>query len=180
MVTCHIFIATSLDGFIARPGGEIDWLEGWPEIDHDYGFRKFMASVDGLIMGRGTYEKVLTFEQWPYDRPVVVLSHSLPEGQLRNDLAGKVRISRSEPRKLLCELDGEGWKRAYVDGGQIIQSFLRDGLIEDMVLTRIPILIGTGLPLFGALPADVKLMQLKSEPYASGFVQSRYAVAAGR
>ena len=109
-----------------------------------------------------------------------MLSGSLSDGDVRADLAGKVRISRCEPRKLLCELDGEGWKRAYVDGGQIIQSFLSDGLIEDMVLTRIPILIGTGLPLFGALPADVKLTHLKTEPYASGFVQSRYAVAGER
>ena len=177
MTTCHVFIAASLDGFIARRGGEIEWLEGWPEVGHDYGVGEFMASVDGLIMGRGTYEKALTFPEWPYDKPVVVLSQSMKDAEVRADLAGKVRITSSNPGQLLQELDREGWKRAYVDGGQVVQSFLREGLIADMVLTRIPILIGAGLPLFGALPADVKLAHLKTDSYASGFVQSRYAVA---
>jgi dihydrofolate reductase len=178
MITGHVFIATSLDGFIARLGGEIDWLEGWPEVGHDYGFHEFMDTVDGLIMGRGTYEKAATFETWPYAKPVVVMSSTLDESDLPAGLADKVRVSRSEPRQLMKELDAEGWKRAYVDGGQVIQSFLREGLIADMVLTHIPILIGNGLPLFGPLPADTKLTHLSTVPHASGFVQSRYAVGA--
>lgn len=175
MTTGHVFIAVSLDGFIARPNGDIDWLEGWPEVGHDYGFSEFMASVDGLIMGRGTFEKALTFKVWPYTKPVVVMSRTLRQSNLRSDLADKVRISPSEPKVVLDEIGREGWTRAYVDGGKIIQSFLREGLIEDMVLTRIPILLGEGLPLFGELAKDTKLAHLKTTAYASGFVQSHYS-----
>jgi dihydrofolate reductase len=177
MITGHVFIATSLDGFIARPDGAIDWLvEGWPEVGHDYGFSEFMGSVDGLIMGRGTFEKVSTFDTWLYSKPVVVMSRTLRQRDIREDLADRVRISASEPKDVLAELEREGWKRAYVDGGRVIQSFLREGLIEDMVLTRIPILLGEGLPLFGTLPGDIKLTHLKTTTHASGFVESHYAV----
>lgn len=177
MTTCHVFIATSLDGFIARRGGEIDWLENWPSVGHDYGFAAFMSDVDGLIMGRGTFEKALTFAAWPYDKPVVVLSRTLDPADVRPDLAGKVRIVDGCPAQVLSDLAREGWTRAYVDGGQVIQSFLREGLIEDLVLTRIPVLLGEGLPLFGALPHDVKLIHGSTTAYPSGFVQSRYAIA---
>ena len=177
MITGHVFIATSVDGFIARSDGGIDWLlKGWPEVGHDYGFSEFTASVDGLIMGRSTSEKVLTFETWLYSKPVVVLSRTLRQRDLRDDLAGRVRISASEPKDVLTELEREGWKRAYVDGGQVIQSFLREGLIEDMVLTRIPILLGEGLPLFGPSAGDIKLTHLETTTHTSGFVQSHYAV----
>lgn len=176
MTKGHVFIATSLDGYIARPNGDIDWLDGWPEVGHDYGFSEFMASVDGLIMGRGTFEKALTFEAWPYSKPVVVLSRTLCQSDLRADLAGKVRISTSEPKLVLAERERDGWTRAYVDGGQVIQSFLREALIEDLVLTRLPILLGAGLSLFGALPGDTKLTHLKTTAFPSGFVQSHYTV----
>ena len=177
MTTGHVFIATSLDGFIARPDGGIDWLlEGWPEVGHDYGFSEFMASVDGLIMGRGTFEKVQAFETWLYSKPVVVLIRTLRQRDVRDDLAGRVRISASAPKDVLAELEREGWKRAYVDGGQVIQSFLREGLIEDMVLTRIPTLLGEGLPLFGALAGDIRLTHLKTTTHTSGLVESHYAV----
>ena len=176
MTTCHVYIAASLDGFIARPNGDIDWLDHWPEIGDDYGYSDFIASVDGLIMGRGTYEKALTFAEWPYSKPVIVLSRSLRQNDVRSDLVGKVRISQSQPTLMISELEGEGWKRAYVDGGQVIQAFLREELIEDMVITRVPILLGAGLPLFGALRRDVKLTHLRTHAYASGFVQSHYAI----
>lgn len=176
MTTGHVFIATSLDGYIARPSGAIDWLvDGWPEVGHDYGFAEFMKTVDGLVMGRGTFDKVKTFESWLYNKPVVVMSRTLRERDIPAALAGKVELSDAEPAQLMHDLGVRGWRRAYVDGGKIIQSFLRDGLIEDMVLTRIPILLGEGLPLFGDLAKDMKFAHLKTTAYASGFVQSHYS-----
>ncbi len=176
MPTCHVYIATSLDGYIARLDGDIEWLHQWADIGDDYGYSAFMQSVDGLIIGRGTFEKVLSFGTWPYEKPVVVLSSTLDPDAVPPDRAGRVRIVALEPAEVLEMLRREGWSRAYVDGGRLIQSFLNAGLIEDMTITRIPILIGTGRPLFGALPHDVVLTHFETTAYPSGFVQSRYAV----
>jgi dihydrofolate reductase len=178
MTTGHVFIAVSLDGNIARSDGAIDWLvEGWPDVGHDYGYADFMASVDGLVMGRGTFEKVLTFPKWSYDKPVVVLSKTLRSSDVPSALEGRVRISNAQPSDLMHELDRAGWKRAYVDGGKLIQSFLAQRLIEDLVITRLPVLIGAGLPLFKTtLAADMRLSHVETTTHASGFVQSRYTV----
>ncbi len=177
MITGHVFIATSLDGFIARADGAIDWLPG---LDSDpgenYGYDDFIASVDGLVMGRNSFEKVLEFGDWPYPKPVIVMSTTLDPSEVRADLAGKVEVSSSSPRALMDELAARGWKRAYVDGGRVIQSFLREGLIRDMVVTRVPVLLGEGLPLFGPLPGDIRLAHVETRAYPSGLVQSRYAV----
>ena len=179
MLTGHVFIATSLDGYIARRDGEIDWLmnrnsQGEGE---DHGYYSFMADVDGIIMGRGTYEKVLTFPKWPYAGKVVVLTRSLFEADLPQKLRGRVSFSSEEPVALFQRLFSEGWGRAYVDGGKVIQSFLRAGLIEDMVITKIPVLIGAGLPLFGIVDTDILLKHVKTNSFPSGLVQSKYAVA---
>ena len=178
MVTGHVFIAISLDGFIARPDGDLDWLMKQATEGEDHGYEAFMASVDGLIMGRGSYQKVLTFGAWPYDKPVVVLSRSLSQRNLREDLAGRVRILDAEPEQIMARLSAEGWGRAYVDGGQVTQAFLRAGLIADMVLTRVPILLGTGIPLFGPLECDIDLEHRATRAYPSGLVRSEYRVVA--
>jgi dihydrofolate reductase len=178
LITGHVFIATSLDGFIARPDGGIDWLPG---LDSDpgesYGYNDFIASVDGLVMGRGSFEKVLEFPEWPYPKPVVVLSQSLDPSSLREDLRDKVEFSSLAPVDLMRSLAGRGWSRVYVDGGKVIQSFLREGLIADMVITRVPVLLGQGLPLFGPLDGDVALAHQETRAYPSGLVQSRYSIA---
>jgi len=153
MTTCHVFIATSLDGFIARCNGDIDWLESVPTEGEDYGFQHFMANMDGLIMGHGTYDKALSFDAWPYSKSVVVLSKRLRQSDVPSALAGQVRISSKDPAAIVQEMAQEAWKRAYVDGGQVIQSFLRAGLIEDLTITRIPILLGSGIPLLVLCPA---------------------------
>lgn len=176
MLQGHVFIATSLDGFIARENGDIDWLPGLSADGGDYGYGKFIAGLDGLVMGRGSFEKVMEFEKWPYDKPVVVLSRSLAPDAVPVRLAGKVRISDLEPTALAKELASAGWSHAYVDGGKVIQSFLRAGLIEDMVITQVPVLLGAGLPLFGALDQDIALEHLETEAFPSGLVQSRYKV----
>ena len=176
MVTGHVFIATSLDGFIARPDGSLDWLMAIAAAGEDHGFDAMMASVDGLVMGRGTFEQVLTFGEWPYAKPVVVLSRSMSESDIPDELSGKVTLSALAPRDLMASLDSDGWKRAYVDGGKVIQSFLADGLIADMIVTRAPVLIGEGLPLFGAIPKDIPLRHIETRSFASGLISSRYEV----
>lgn len=176
MVTGHVFIAASMDGFIARKDGNLDWLMEYDSSDEDHGYDDFMASVDGLVMGRGTFEKVLTFGDWSYKKPVIVMSSRLTEKDVPENLKGKVRISNQTPDELMETLHQEGWSKAYVDGGKVIQSFLRAGLISDIILTQAPILIGDGLALFGALDADIKLAHAETESFQSGLVSSRYNV----
>ena len=177
MATAHVFIATSLDGFIARPDGDIDWLLRRDDQAEDHGYSDFIADKDVIVMGRGTYEKVLTFDTWFYDRPVVVLSEQLVDSPVPEALKGKLRFSNQAPRDLMEELARQGMRRVYVDGGQLVQSFLRDGLVADMVITTVPVLIGSGRPLFGGLQRDVDLKLLSSRCFPSGLVQSTYRLA---
>ena len=173
-----VFIATSLDGFIARPDGEIDWLGDPPtEGADDYGYEKFMDTVDVLVMGRNTYEKVLTFGGWPYGaKPVVVLSSRtlhIPER-----IATSVETMSCSPAELVGRLSERGAKHLYIDGGRTIQQFLDAGLIQRLIITRIPVLIGSGIPLFGPLQRDIKLRHIETHVFSNGLVQSEYEVAA--
>lgn len=182
----HVFIAVSVDGFIARADGAIDWLEpvssrpAREAVREDYGYDRFLAEMDGIVMGRGTFEKALTFGVWPYTKPVIVLSNTLSDRNLPPELHGKIRIANLSPRDLFAELSSHAWRRAYIDGGKVIQAFLRAGLIADLVMTRIPVLIGDGIPLFGSLPVDIHLTHIETRAFASGFVQSRYTLDPGR
>lgn len=177
MTTAHIYIAASLDGYIARPDHSLDWLMKQPTEGEEQGFEEFMASVDGLVMGRKTYEVVLGFGgDWPYQKPVIVMSRTLTDADIPAELAGKVRISPLAPEALMAELAGQGWARAYIDGGQVIQSFLRAGLVADLVLTHIPILLGSGIALFGALDRDIDLRHSETRTFPSGLVQSTYEI----
>lgn len=176
---CSVFIATSLDGFIAREDGRIDWLEhynGLLPAGEDCGHGTFMAAIDALVMGRHTFEQVLSFDAWPYgDKPVVVMgSHPPP---IPPALAATVSTSRETPRALVERMSAAGMRRLYVDGGLTIQGFLSDGLINELTITVIPLLLGAGRPLFGRLPGEIRLELLSSRSYDSGFVQSRYRVA---
>ena len=175
----HVFIAASLDGFIARPDGDIEWLSQYAAGGEDTGYDAFMDSIDGLVMGRGTFEKALTFGPWPFQKPVVVLSKNLSQSGLRTDLEGKVRVTSLAPRPLMESLAAEGWKRAYVDGGKVIQSFLKEGLIRDMILTRIPVLLGEGICLFAETKGDIALRHIETRSFASGLVQSKYDIPPG-
>lgn len=177
MTTGHVYIATSLDGFIARCDGSLDWLFAAAGQGEDHGYDRFMASMDGIIMGRGTYETVRGFGAWPYAKPVVVMSRSLSNADLPEELADRVQITDEAPRALLERLGREGWSRAYVDGGAVIRSFLAEGLIEDVILTRAPVLIGDGLPLFGETGRDLRLVHQNTQAFPSGLVQSHYQVA---
>lgn len=168
-----VFIATSLDGFIARADGAIDWLPH--DSTEDYGYDTFMASVDAVVMGRLSYETVLGMGGWFYGtKPVYVLSSlatipRAPEGATVARLAGA-------PEEVAAELERRGVREAYIDGGVTIQRFLRAGLIRRVIITRIPVLLGTGRPLFGELQADIRLKHLRTQSWPSGLVQSEYRI----
>jgi dihydrofolate reductase len=174
-MAAHVFIATSLDGFIARPDGGIDWLptDSTGE-DADHGYTAFTAGIDAVVMGRNTYELVLSFGGWHFTKPVVVLSsRAVP---IAPELASKVFAMSGTPDAIVAQCAARGWHELYVDGGETIQRFLRAGLIDRMIITRIPVLIGAGIPLFGALPQDQRLDHVQTKTYANGLVQSEYRV----
>lgn len=177
-LTVSVFIATSLDGFIARENGGLDWLDAANKVvpkGEDCGYQNFFESVDVMVMGRKTYEKVLSFGIWPYEpKQVIVLSSNvvrIPEQQ-----RSSVSFSSETPTELCDRLANEGAKRLYVDGGATIQRFLAEGLITDMTITVIPILLGSGIPLFGKLPRDIPLKPASVTHYDFGFVQTTYQV----
>ena len=176
-----VYIATSLDGFIARDDGGLDWLPGADPDENgnaereDYGYRDFLDSVDVLVMGRKSYEKVLSFGEWPYDgKRVIVLSSGTVE--IPSGLASTVECRSSSPSDLVDDLAEAGVTHIYLDGGNTIQRFLNEGLIQQLIITRIPILIGSGIPLFGPLADDMTLHHVATRQFPSGPVQSRYEV----
>jgi dihydrofolate reductase len=174
-MTASVFVGTSVDGFIARANGDFDFLpEGGGE---PHGYNEFMASVDAIVIGRKTFDKVLSFEAWPYgDKRVVILSsHPL---DLSAAVGGVVEQMAGPPAEIVSQLASRGVHHLYVDGGITIQRFLRAGLIRRLIITRVPVLIGEGIPLFGALPRDIRLRHVATRHYPSGLVQSEYEIAA--
>ena len=168
-----VFIATSLDGFIARANGDLDWLP--PGGGEPHGYDEFIASVDAIVIGRKTFEKVLTFGAWPYgDKRVVVLS-SRPVDLSAAD--GPVEQMAGTPAEIVSQLVASGAHHLYVDGGITIQRFLGAGLIQRLIITRVPVLIGEGIPLFGALPRDILLNHVATRHYPSGLVQTEYLIS---
>lgn len=174
-----VFIATSLDGFIARKDGSIDWLMaagGEPNDSEDFGYKTFFDTIDYMIMGRNSMEKVLSFPEWPYEgKRVIVLSRTLTAAPAA--LAGKIELYSGNLKELMMRLQDEGCQRVYVDGGKTIQTFINEGLITDLTITTIPVLLGEGLTLFGKTPADIKLNHVETIAYANGFVQSTYEMS---
>ena len=168
-----VFIGTSLDGFIARTNGDFDFLP--PGGGEPHGYDEFMATVDALVIGRKTFETVLTFEQWPYGGKTVVVLSTRPLAPAPRGAA--VERMSGAPAEILSQLAARGIQHVYVDGGITIQRFLQDGLIQRLVITRVPVLIGTGIPLFGPGPRDIVLQHVGTRQYASGLVQSEYEVA---
>lgn len=175
---CSVYIAMSLDGYIAKPDGDINWLMeyGSPDEVETYGFTEFLASVDVLIMGRKTFEKVQSFDTWPYgDRRVIVLSSTLKtiSGAYRE----RVELYKGPLSELVNMLVIKKYHRAYIDGGKTIQSFLESDFITDMEITLVPILLGEGVPLFGSLQKEKKWNLVNSTSYKSGLVSLRYILA---
>lgn len=173
MTVGSVFVGTSLDGFIARSDGKLDFLSRTGGEPH--GFEEFMASVDALVMGRKTYEVVLDFGAWPYgEKPAFVLSSTDIKAPPKG---ANVERMFGDPRDIVSDIAARGIQHIYVDGGVTIQQFLRAGLIQRIVITRVPVLIGTGIPLFGDLEQDVVLNHRATRYFTSGLVQSEYEVA---
>jgi dihydrofolate reductase len=172
--TSTVFVGISVDGFMARPDGRFDFL---PEDPEDHGFEAFMATVDALVMGRNTFEVVLPFETWPYGKTrVVVLSTRPLDLSVVTARGAVVEQMSGTPEEIVALLGARGARHLYVDGGDTIQRFMRAGLIDRLVITRVPVLIGEGISLFGAVPSDVRLKHVQTSTFPSGLVQSEYTV----
>jgi dihydrofolate reductase len=151
----RVFIATSLDGYIADKNGGIDWLHSIPNPDNDdMGYLKFINGIDALVMGRTTFETVIGFDvPWPYSKPVFVLSNKLKE--IPESHKDKAFLVKGTLREILDQIHRKGYSRLYIDGGTTIRNFLKEDLIDEMILTTIPILLGGGSSLFGELPNEL-------------------------
>jgi dihydrofolate reductase len=170
-----VYIATSIDGYIAREDGSIDWLMELPNPDKsDYGFSVFLKRIDGIIMGRKSFETVLGFSEWPYPKakPIFVLSNSLK--QLPDNLSAKVEIVSGELKKIIELLKDKGINNLYIDGGKTIQSFLKEDLIDEMTITRIPVLLGSGIPLFDKNNSELWFEHIETAVHNNMLARTRY------
>lgn len=180
MSRLSVYIATSTDGFIAREDGDIDWLHnsghGEVEIGEDFGYEAFISTIDAMLIGRNSYEKVLSFGgEWPYgETPVFVLTTKGIE--IPEKISKTVSSLSGSPQEIIEKLAERGYHNLYLDGGITIQNFLNAGLVDELTITKIPILIGRGIPLFGPLSKDIKLEHIETASFSNGFVQSRYKV----
>jgi dihydrofolate reductase len=168
-----IYIATSLDGFIAAKDGSIDWLMEIPNPEgSDFGFAEFFENIDAVVLGRNTFESVLSFGQWPYTKPVFVLSNSLKT--VPGHLAEKVELIKGTPEGIVEKLNSRQYNNLYIDGGKTIQEFLKKEMIDEMIITKIPILLGEGIPLFSDLANRQKFEHVKTEVLNNTIVKSSY------
>ena len=166
-----VFIATSVDGYIARADGSIDWLSIVHPVDEAHGYETFISSVDTVVIGRNTYETVLRYEQWPYvDKKVVVMTHRSPPAPARN----AEEFYSGSATELASQLVES--KRVYVDGGSVVRQFFAAGLINDLTISVIPIVLGSGIRLFSCGEGEHRLQLESSRSWPSGMVQMRYAV----
>ncbi|HTV57310.1 MAG TPA: dihydrofolate reductase family protein [Verrucomicrobiae bacterium] len=171
-----VFCGVSVDGFLARPDHALDFLHAGEKEPH--GFEEFYAGVDVVVIGRKTFEVVLTFGKWFYGQKSVVVLSSRPL-DFSSVKGGVVEQMSGEPAEIVSRLKSRGFKHAYIDGGVTIQRFLAAGCIDRLVITRVPVLIGAGIPLFGPLPRDISLRHIATRTYNDGLVQTEYEIAAG-
>lgn len=169
-----VYIGVSLDGYIADKNGGLDFLETFPVPEgEDMGYHSFMNSVDALVIGRNSFETVCGFDiDWPYAKPVFVLSNSLKS--IPEKAKDKAFIINGKLKDVIAEIHSKGFKNLYIDGGKTIQSFLAKGLIDEMIITTIPVLIGGGTSLFGELSEIQKFKCTTSKVFENGVVQNHY------
>ena len=169
-----VFIARSLDGYIADRNGGLDWLNATPNPDHlDMGYENFINRVDAIVMGRTTFDMVCSFDiEWPYHKPVFVLSNTIDS--LPEKFKGKAEILKGSLKEILEHIHKKGYTRLYIDGGATIQNFLKEDLIDELIITTIPILLGGGAPLFGELPQELEFEHVESHLYLDALVQDSY------
>jgi len=175
-VKISVFVGISVDGFMARPDGGLDFLP--PGGGEPHGYDEFIATVDALVIGRKTYETALAFDEWPYaDKLVVVLSSRAIASA---PATGRVERMSGAPTQIVDQLAARGVQHVYVDGGLTIQGFLRAGLVQRLTITRVPVLIGSGVSLFGELSHDIALRHIATRQYTNGLVKSEYEVVPTR
>jgi dihydrofolate reductase len=167
-----VYIGTSLDGFIAREDGDIGWLVQYANEEAVKAYKEFMSGIDAILIGRGTFEKILSFPSWPYDKPAFLLSTTIK--QVPDELKDKITLLSMKPVEVLKYLNQKGFSNIYVDGGKVIQSFLREDLIDELTIARVPCLIGSGLPLFGHLDKDIQFKHIRTEIHSNELVRSYY------
>ncbi len=176
-IKCSIYCGASLDGFIAKPDGDIAWLQRSEYVAADsigLTYDQFISSVDAVVMGRRTFESVLTFQDWPYGIPVIVLSTTLQS--LPEHLQSRVTLKFGPPNDIVQDLANQGYRHLYIDGGNTIQRFLKARLIHEITVTYLPILLGSGISLFGSIGVEMPLQLLQTTTSSNGFVQVRYRV----
>ena len=167
-----VYVGTSLDGFIARTNGEFDWLSQFANDEAIRAYEELITRIDAIVIGRGTFEKVLTFPSWPYEKSVFVLSTSITE--VPEDIREKVTIVSMDPETLLSYLSTMEYSNIYIDGGKVIQSFLKGNLVNELIISKAPILIGSGIPLFGYLDHDLEFKHIRTDVCSNGLVRSYY------
>jgi dihydrofolate reductase len=167
-----VYIGTSLDGYIAKNDGNIDWLTQFANKDVFDAYEKFIGKIDAIVIGRGTFEKVLTFPAWPYKKKVFVLSTSIK--QIPQSLTNKVTLLSMKPKDVLHYLSNSGLTSIYVDGGKVIQEFLKEDLVDELIISKVPVLIGSGIPLFGYLDWELLFKHIRTETFSNGLVRSYY------
>jgi len=169
-----VFIATSLDGYIADKNGRIEWLETIPEINTiDTGYVAFSSDIDALVMGRISFDTVCGFDiDWPYKKPVFVLSNTLSE--IPEKFRDNAQLLKGDIAKILSTIHAQGYYRLYIDGGKLIQSFLKEDLIDEMIITTIPVLLGAGTPLFGDLEKQLYFECKESKLFLGAIAQNHF------
>jgi dihydrofolate reductase len=168
-----VYIATSLDGYIAKKDGNLDWLTKVPNPDDsDFGFSEFIKRIDCIIMGRKTFEVIVGFDDWIYTKPVFVLSNILKE--IPTGYENKVEILNGELKNILKLLNERNFNNMYIDGGKTIQSFLKENLIDEIIITRIPVILGNGISLFAEMDLEINFEHIETEIYNNSLVKSRY------
>ncbi len=173
--TCSVFCGVSLDDFIARADGALDFLEGDGTAEMgDHGYEAFVAGIDAIVMGRHSFEKVMTFDAWPYTKKVIVLSSGTVDLSAARARGADVEVMNAPPEELVAALAARGLYRLYIDGGATVQRFLRAGLINRLIVTHVPVLIGEGIPLFGPLEKDIRWKLVASRSFPGGLVRSEY------
>jgi dihydrofolate reductase len=172
-ITNYAYVATSLDGFIATSDEGLDWLNEIPNPEQsDHSFAEFMNRIDTIVMGRKTFQTVLAFNSWPYKKPVFVLSKTLKT--VPKNFADKAEVKNGDIRDIVRQLNDRGYRKLYIDGGKTIQSFLEEDLIDEITITRVPVLLGDGIPLFGKLSKRLRFIHKETEILNQQMVKSRY------
>lgn len=168
-----VYIATSIDGFIADVDNRIEWLSNYPDVEGgDYGYSDFMNRIDCILMGRKTFETVIAFDQWPYDKKVFVLSTTIT--RLPAAFHGKAAVVNGSIQSIVNTLHAQGFHTLYIDGGETVQAFLKMDMIDELYISRVPLLLGGGIPLFSTLDKSLQFKHIKTEEYKSGIIKSHY------